>query len=162
MVKSLLKNLHGKRKTDDVVPTPDLSRIGLAHTASPAATVPQPQPAPAPKTIDLDAYLNRDLDRLQTVWRDYTAAPDQPARLKAVRAVVHDLYGASGAYEKPGLTRLAGLLQGELKNAAPTTDRQGLLNLMVQACLATRTNRSEDIANAVCDALEQKLPQNKV
>ena len=165
MLSSLVSRITGKsgRKKDET-PTPDLSRV-LGPSARPGATE-----APAAvgtvrdiETIDVDLWLRADLERLDKAWQALQASPnDSVAREQFLRAV-HDLYGASGAYGGGALTRLSGSLHKLVTRGGDIASDAALINLHVQACRAAGLGQGksgDDVADAVCDALEAQVEQS--
>ena len=163
MANSLISRLTGKfKKQPDTVPTPDLSRVtGVQVEPEPGfpAAV-KTRPIAKPETIDVSVWLNADLDRLSSSWSELLQSPDDSTARSEFDLAIHNLYGASGAYGGGALTRLSGSLQSLVKHSEHITEDAALINLHVQACRAAALGSeatSEDIANAVCDALEQQV-----
>lgn len=144
------------QKEPEVIPPPDLSRV-LAPEDLPASS------AAAPDTdleIDLDAWLDRDLQVISDTWSEASRDTANAKAFKAFRKAVHDFYGASGAYGGGALTRLSGSLQQLIATDHNIQMQPALINLHVQAChaasLAT-ADESDPIAMAVCDSLEEQV-----
>lgn len=161
MVKSLLDRLGLGRKDEAVIPPPDLSRLKIGARTSPPKV--DFEPKDEPKEVDITAWRDRDLERVRTAWDALNAAPDDARAIKSMRAAIHDLYGASGIYGGGALTRLSGSLQRLMKDESRIHANAALINLHVQACLATRHTDgagSDDLASAVCDALEAETEKS--
>jgi len=163
MANSLISRLSGKfKKQPDAVPAPDLTRVtGVQIEAEPGfpAAV-NSRPIAKPETIDVGVWLNADLERLSSCWIELLGSPDDSSVRSEFDRAIHNLYGASGAYGGGALTRLSGSLQNLVKHSQHITEDAALINLHVQACRATTLGNEdtrEDIANAVCDALEQQV-----
>ncbi|MDJ0921234.1 MAG: hypothetical protein QNI84_08895 [Henriciella sp.] len=154
---SLFKKIQSLvRKEPEVIPPPDLSRV-LAPGELPPAEAADTEDAPE---IDLEAWLERDLQALTDAWTE--ASRDNPTSksIKAFRKAVHNFHGASGAYGGGALTRLTGSLQRLIASDHDIQMQPALINLHVQAChaasLAT-ADETDSIAMAVCDSLEKQV-----
>lgn len=159
MVMSLFSRLKGKKKSaSDSVSTPDLSRV----TSSPVGEASQRPARPVAKaeTVDVSIWLKADLERLSETWSACVARPEDHEAYGDFKRAIHNLYGASGAYGGGALTRLSGSLQRLVSDATDDTDNSALINMHVQACRAAAMGgdrTSDDIAGAVCDALEAQV-----
>ncbi len=156
MVKSFLSRIPGlSKKQPEAIPAPDLARISGA--GKPDASPKRRRPAARTDTVDVTVWLSADLDRLSKTWETLVQSPSDNPALIAFNQAIHNLYGASGAYGGGALTRLSGSLQGLMKRSTDTQTDAALINLHVQACRACALDSNEDIANAVCDALEAQV-----
>jgi hypothetical protein len=161
MVKSLLDRLGLGRKDEAVITPPDLSRLKIGSRATtPKVNLDVDD---TPKDVDVTIWRDRDLQCLRAAWDALNAAPDDAIAIKDMRAAIHDLYGASGIYGGGALTRLSGSLQRLMKDESRIPANAALINLHVQACLATchtDGKGSDDLASAVCDALEAETEKS--
>lgn len=160
MVMSLISRLTGKSKAkSDSVVTPDLSRVSQAAAGEKAE---RPKRAVAgAETVDVSVWMNADLERLSETWEALTANPENGEAEAEFNRAIHNLHGASGAYGGGALTRLSGSLQRLVTESVEGADNTALINMHVQACRAAALDSSSDeIANAVCDALENQVERS--
>ena len=133
----------------------DVSRVvGTPSKAEEAgSTIPE-------QTADVGAWKQNDLDLLQSSWQKCCADPMDEGAATEFRQALHNLHGASGAYGGGALTRISGSLHTLVSGVASLQDDAALINLHVQACRATALTdgaAADDVADAVCDALEQQV-----
>lgn len=110
--------------------------------------------------IDVENWKQSDLDLLQLTWEGCCQDPNSEDANTAFRTALHNLHGASGAYGGGALTRLSGSLHMLVSGVEDLQAEAALINLHVQACRATGiadTDASDEIADAVCDALEKQV-----
>lgn len=162
MVKSLLSRLTGKnRKSQDEVPTPDLSRVLGKPSSAPSQAPPVESDATLEvETIEVDEWLRADLDQLESSWTQLAAAPKEKSARDAFTRALHNLHGASGAYGGGALTRLTTSLQKLVSHSEDLVADAALINLHIQACRATRLadhETGDQVAEAVCSALETQV-----
>lgn len=159
MVKSLLSRLTGKsKKPVDGVPAVDISRV-IGDRPDRRDLKMNTQPDVDVETIDVEVWMNADLDRLAKTWQALQDEPTQADARKEFSKAVHNLHGASGAYGGGALTRLSGCLQKFVAASQDIASDGALFNLLVQACRATAIDNSSsaDIATAVCEQLENEV-----
>ncbi len=160
MADSFFSRLSGKfKKQPEIIPTPDLSRIDPAQMQGQSRPL-RDRSSDSSGTVDITGWLTADLDRLSKTWTDLHEAPEDSSALTAFGQSVHNLHGASGAYGGGALTRLTGSLQTIIGGSTDIAGDAALINLHVQACHAAALGNdeaSEEVANAVCDALETQV-----
>jgi hypothetical protein len=159
MVKSFLSRLTGKSKPpEDGVPKVDITRV-MGPKPDPRDLKMQDQPDVDVETIDVELWMNADLDRLAKTWQEVQVDMSSKEARQAFSQAIHNLHGASGAYGGGALTRLTGCLQTLVGTSDDLAGDSALLNLLVQACRATAIDNtsSADIATAVCDRLEREV-----
>lgn len=133
----------------------DVSRVvGAPSNAEDAeSTIPE-------QSGDVEAWKKNDLDLLQSSWQKCCAEPQDEAAATEFRQALHNLHGASGAYGGGALTRLSGSLHLLVSGVDHLQDDAALINLHVQACRASALTdgaAADEVADAVCDALEQQV-----
>ncbi|MEM7329660.1 MAG: hypothetical protein AAF437_13030 [Pseudomonadota bacterium] len=107
---------------------------------------------------NIDSWKQNDLDLLQMTWQACCDDPENEGSGTAFRNALHNLHGASGAYGGGALTRLTGSLHELVSGVEDLHQESALINLHVQACRATSFGESaDDVADAVCDALEYQV-----
>ncbi|MEM9937902.1 MAG: hypothetical protein AAFZ91_06240 [Pseudomonadota bacterium] len=146
------------KKEPDLIPAPDLSRI-LRPDEMPKSAVSEPE---AETSIDLDAWLARDLKAISEAWGDASMDNASGERVEAFRTAVHNFHGVSGAYGGGALTRLTGSLQRLIADDHDVQMQRALINLHIQACQAASlasADESDPIAMAVCESLEEQVEQ---
>ncbi|MEL6860783.1 MAG: hypothetical protein AAGL11_03020 [Pseudomonadota bacterium] len=155
MVKSLLNLLKKPKKGSELLTELDISRVvtetNPAPTARPTAIEDR---APG---IDLDGWKQNDLDLLSSTWQATCDNPEDDGAANEFRTALHNLHGASGAYGGGALTRLSGSLHELVSGIKDLHSEAALINLHVQACRATAHSDSDEMADAVCDALEGRV-----
>lgn len=155
MVKSLFSRLSKPRKEADATPTLDISRVMGGNTKPPRQTIGTESERPK---VDLAEWKQRDLNRLANTWAELRIAPDSDEAKSDFSAAIHDLHGASGAYGGGALTRVTGSLQRLTQASDDLMADAALINLHVQATRAAGMGKAADeVADAVCDALEQQV-----
>lgn len=157
MVKSLFKMFKKPGSSKELLTELDVSRVTgvlpMADEAEAPADVNSPE-------IDVENWKQSDLDLLQLTWEGCCQDPNSEDANTAFRTALHNLHGASGAYGGGALTRLSGSLHMLVSGVEDLQAEAPLINLHVQACRATGiadTEASDEIANAVCDALEKQV-----
>ncbi|MFN3212043.1 MAG: hypothetical protein ACE37M_02965 [Henriciella sp.] len=157
MVKSLFKLFKKSGSNKELLTELDISRVtGEVAPVAKAETAPE---AERPE-VDVETWKQSDLDLLQMTWETCCHEPDSEEANTAFRSALHNLHGASGAYGGGALTRLSGSLHVLVSGVEDLQDEAALINLHVQACRATAIGNSdaaEDVADAVCDALEKQV-----
>jgi hypothetical protein len=157
MVKSLFKLFKKTGSNNELLTELDISRV-----TGEAAPVQSAEPAPETDQphVDVETWKQSDLDLLQMTWESCCHEPESEEASTAFRSALHNLHGASGAYGGGALTRLSGSLHVLVSGVEDLQDEAALINLHVQACRATaigNAEASEDVADAVCDALEKQV-----
>lgn len=172
-------------KSNEPVPTPDLSRVIKPAAASapiaPVAKTKAPDvsaanPSEPHTTLEMEAraeaavenlsdkfeaWMKGDLDKLMAAWIVASGPDATPADYQALFMAAHDIHGAAVSYGYPAVSRLCGSLGTLLGNTRPG-ENSALINLHVEACRAAfkaenPADGGEEIANAVCSALEDKV-----
>lgn len=139
-----------------------LTELDISRVTGELPAVEQAE-APAdvnPPEIDVENWKQSDLDLLQLTWEGCCQDPNSEDANTAFRTALHNLHGASGAYGGGALTRLSGSLHMLVSGVEDLQAEAALINLHVQACRATGiadTDASDEIADAVCDALEKQV-----
>lgn len=157
MVKSLLNLIRKPKSGSEPLTQLDVGRVFGASQPAPARAISTERRSTG---VDLDAWKQKDLDLLQSAWEASCAAPDDDALANEFRTALHNLHGASGAYGGGALTRLSGSLHRLVSGLDSLHAETALINLHVQACRATAHGggeAAEDMADAVCDALEAQV-----
>jgi HPt (histidine-containing phosphotransfer) domain-containing protein len=108
-----------------------------------------------------DAWMQADLDRLRTAWNTAKAAGASHADYKLLETCAHNIRGVATSYGYPAVSRLCGSLSTLLSKTGPG-ENAALINLHVEACMAAygsigRGDAAQSVANAVCDALEERV-----
>lgn len=155
MVKSLFKLLRKPKSGKEVLTELDVSRVVATDEVEPASD----ESSDAP-TTDIQEWKQNDLDLLQMTWQSCCDQPHCEDSSSAFRSALHNLHGASGAYGGGALTRLSGSLHVLVSGVDDLEADAALINLHVQACRAvglTDSGAAEEVANAVCDALEKQV-----
>ncbi|GAB5456505.1 MAG: hypothetical protein Hens2KO_27340 [Henriciella sp.] len=157
MVKSLFKMFKKPGSSKELLTELDVSRVTgvlpMAEEVEASADVTSPE-------IDVENWKQSDLDLLQLTWEGCCQDPNSEDANTAFRTALHNLHGASGAYGGGALTRLSGSLHMLVSGVEDLQAEAPLINLHVQACRATGiadTDASDEIADAVCDALEKQV-----
>ncbi len=157
MVKSLFKLFKKSGSSTELLTELDISRVtGQAPVAEAAESTVEV----SPPEIDVENWKQSDLDLLQITWEGCCQDPSSEEANTAFRTALHNLHGASGAYGGGALTRLSGSLHMLVSGVEDLQSEAALINLHVQACRATGiadTSASDEVADAVCDALEQQV-----
>jgi chemotaxis protein histidine kinase CheA len=161
MVKTLL-NLFKKPKAGaELLTELDITRVVGGEANHPEQPAPVEHDDASADPIDaVETWKRNDLDLLQTTWQACCESPDDEGSAEAFRSALHNLHGASGAYGGGALTRLSGSLQDLLGKIENLQSEAALINLHVQACRATlfgNGDAAEDVADAVCQALEEQV-----
>lgn len=156
MVKSLFKLFNKPKTGTELLTELDISRVFESKNDPSADAEAEAEPTP---TVDTETWKKNDLDLLQMTWQACCDAPDSEESKAAFRNALHNLHGASGAYGGGALTRLTSSLQELVSNVSDLQDDAALVNLHVQACRAASLSdgAGDDVADAVCDALEQQV-----
>ena len=157
MVKSLLKLFNKSKSGKELLTELDISRV--TGEVPVAEDVDQGPETEAPE-VDVETWKQSDLDLLQMTWEGCCQDPASEEASTAFRSALHNLHGASGAYGGGALTRLSGSLHMLVSGVEDLQDEAALINLHVQACRATGivdSDGSDDVADAVCDALEKQV-----
>lgn len=153
MIKSLFKFAKKPKKGKDLLTELDITRV-----VDPAPEAPEATEEDA--LSEVEAWKQNDLDLLQSTWQDCCADPLNEVAATAFRQALHNLHGASGAYGGGALTRLSGSLHLLVSDLDDFVEDAALINLHVQACRATSMTDGaavDDVADAVCDALERQV-----
>ena len=152
-MKSLFMFLSKPKSGKEMLTELDVSRVtGETTAASDQAD------ADADATqADIEVWKQNDLALLQSTWQATCDAPEDDTAADEFRTALHNLHGASGAYGGGALTRLSGSLHELVSGIKDLHSEAALINLHVQACRATAHADSEDMADAVCDALEGRV-----
>ena len=157
MVKSLLKLFNKTKSGNELLTELDISRVtGEVPVTEDIDQAPETE---APE-VDVETWKQSDLDLLQMTWEGCCQDPASEDASTAFRSALHNLHGASGAYGGGALTRLSGSLHMLVSGVEDLQDEAALINLHVQACRATSIvdgDGSDDVADAVCDALEKQV-----
>lgn len=157
MVKSLFKMFNKPGSSKELLTELDITRV----TGEPPAPAEVETPAEvSTPEIDVENWKQSDLDLLQLTWDGCCQDPSNEEANTAFRTALHNLHGASGAYGGGALTRLSGSLHMLVSGVEDLQAEAALINLHVQACRATGiadTDASDDVADAVCDALERQV-----
>ena len=154
MVKSFLNLLKKPKSGSELLTELDISRVVGGSTPAPARPVLTEE---TQSSVDLDVWKQNDLDLLQSTWQASCDQPDDEAAADEFRTALHNLHGASGAYGGGALTRLTGSLHELVSGIEDLQSEAALINLHVQACRATAHGDADDMADAVCDALEGRV-----
>jgi len=154
MVKSLMNLLKKPKKGSELLTELDISRVVGETPPAPVRPATIEDSAPG---IDLDVWKQNDLDLLQSTWQAACDDPEDDAAADEFRTALHNLHGASGAYGGGALTRLSGSLHELVSGIKDLHSEAALINLHVQACRATAHADADEMADAVCDALEGRV-----
>ncbi len=170
-----LKNKRAKPMSSPEVPTPDLSRVlkpqSQPHTqAKPSETQVSPRPdtpAPAPeepvaeKEMDPKAWLERDVATLSEAFDTFAQRVSSADARRQFFIASHNLRGTATPLGNPVLERLAASLcklLEETDDRAPVTALANLhVGAMRAALVAGSGSASDDLAQAVCVALEDQV-----
>ena len=157
MVKSLFNFLKKPKAGTELLTELDITRVvGTSSRPEPQDSVEEDSDKP----VDLSSWKQNDLDLLQTCWEACCEAPENEEAVKVFKSALHNLHGASGAYGGGALTRLTGSLQSLVSEIDDVQNAAALVNLHVQACRAAALSdgdAADDVADAVCDALESQV-----
>lgn len=137
-----------------------LTELDIGRVVSKPIEVEESAPSIPEHTADVEAWKQNDLDLLQSSWQKCCAEPMDEGAATEFRQALHNLHGASGAYGGGALTRISGSLHTLVSGVDRLEDDAALINLHVQACRATALTdgaAADDVADAVCDALEQQV-----
>lgn len=158
MVKSLFKMFKSPKSGKELLTELDISRVvGDVPEVedNPEQNVEESDPA-----SNIEVWKQNDLDLLQMTWQACCDNPENEESGTAFRNALHNLHGASGAYGGGALTRISGSLHQLVSGVEDLSPEGALINLHVQACRATSFGNgdgADDIADAVCDALEYQV-----
>lgn len=158
MVKSLFKMFKKPKSGTELLTELDITRVvGAAEDMpeQPVSIEEEIEPA-----VAVETWKKNDLDLLQTTWNACCDTPEDEGSVAAFRSALHNLHGASGAYGGGALTRLSGSLQDLVTGVEDLQTEAALVNLHVQACRAAALGdgqAADDIADAVCQALEEQV-----
>lgn len=182
----MITSLFNRSKNKSVAPsedqlTPDLSRI-FPHLrdggAAPAQTADtqtveaaQVSQAPAPERVDdpepslaetvpTEAWLTRDIDALSQAWSDFATRPTHADVRRRLFICAHNLKATAAPFGAPAVARLATSLSRLLEHADTHAPIVSIVNLHVQAVQAAGSSGSaaaDDLAQAVCVALEDQV-----
>lgn len=157
MVKSLFKMFKSPKKGSELLTELDISRV--VGASEEAENSPEQDPVEEmDRESNIEVWKQNDLDLLQMTWQACHDDPENEESGTAFRNALHNLHGASGAYGGGALTRLTGSLHQLVSGVDVLQHEAALINLHVQACRATSFGDSaDDIADAVCDALEYQV-----
>ncbi len=174
MVKSLasLLPLARRGRTEEATPAPDLGRIFPWFRAGDTPSDRPAEPAPVPDTDVSDAacgdepaatdrWFDADLKALSKAWTALRPSEPGEKQVRALFIAAHNLRGAGLTYGRPAVTRLCASLCTLLESDVSRTD-YALINLHVEACLATRRHPAlspamDELTEAVCSALEGEV-----
>lgn len=162
MVKSLFKMFSKPKNGKELLTELDISRVVGSRPQSEDVDV---EPSEEDPQSNIDTWKKNDLDILQMTWDACRETPEDEEAVAAFRSALHNLHGASGAYGGGALTRLSGSLHELVSGVEDLTTDAALINLHVQACRATLMtdgDAAEDVADAVCDALEYQVSMRLV
>ena len=157
MVKSLLQLFRKQGSGKELLTELDVTRVTGTPREPESDDLANAEEAP---TLDVETWRQSDLDLLQKTWQNCCDQPEDEESEAEFRTALHNLHGASGAYGGGALTRLTGSLHTLVSGVEELQAEAALINLHVQACRATsiaETGASDDVADAVCDALEQQV-----
>ena len=179
MLKALIQKLKpagSKASQQSAIPTPDISRVIKMPPAQPdmadtsPATNAQHDPSElgdrAEAAVDdlssrFDAWMQADLDKLKAAWEIAKTEGASLADYSQLQTCAHNIRGVATSYGYPAISRLCGSLCTLLADTDPG-DNAALINLHVEACTAAfssigRGDAAQSVANAVCDALEDRV-----
>lgn len=182
MLKKLLSSFQPGKKGAAPAPTPNIRRVIKAseRESEPeieyldAAEVPEfdapevisESVAAAEDAIDslaerFEVWMRMDLDTLVDTWKAAQEPGAGPDKYRALFTAAHNIKGAANSYGYPSIARLCASLSQLLTATAPG-DNSPLINIHVEACRAAFNaagdgKGAESIADAVCDALEQRV-----
>ncbi|HCX10038.1 MAG TPA: hypothetical protein DHU81_06745, partial [Hyphomonas sp.] len=105
--------------------------------------------------------MQADLDRLKSAWGAAKTSGASHADYKLLETCAHNIRGVATSYGYPAVSRLCGSLCRLLSETEPG-ENSALINLHVEACMAAfgsigRGDAAQSVANAVCDALEERV-----
>lgn len=182
MLNSLLEKIQQilrSKQPGHAPPPPDISRViplrpEVASTDR-AATQRDPsnglvdtmemadgaEAAVADLSAQFDAWLQADLERLETAWELAQSDKDDDTLWSDLFTCAHNIRGVAGSYGYPAISRLCGSLCALLE-APSARNNFGLINLHIQACRSAsivigRNDNEQSATDAVCSALEQKV-----
>lgn len=153
MVKSLLKMFRKPKSGNELLTELDVSRVTGERRQAEFDDVPEE----SDPVMDVETWKQNDLDLLQLTWQGCCQQPQSEEAGSAFRSALHNLHGASGAYGGGALTRLSGSLHVLVSGVDDLEAEAALINLHVQACRASAISGADDIADAVCEALEKQV-----
>ena len=156
-MKSLFKFLNKPKAGKEMLTVLDVSRVVGSDEQAANESLEDDRDAPP---ADIEVWKQNDLDLLMTTWQACCDTPECEDSATAFRNALHNLHGASGAYGGGALTRLSGSLHLLVSGVDDLQTEAALINLHVQACRATAVTNGEaadDVADAVCDALEKQV-----
>ncbi|HAO37939.1 MULTISPECIES: Hpt domain-containing protein [unclassified Hyphomonas] len=180
MLKALINKLkpNAGAKSDQPATsiTPDISRVikmapvapvgDAAVAASDAGHDPDELGDRAEAAVEdlssrFDAWMQADLDRLKSAWGAAKTSGASHADYKLLETCAHNIRGVATSYGYPAVSRLCGSLCRLLSETEPG-ENSALINLHVEACMAAfgsigRGDAAQSVANAVCDALEERV-----
>lgn len=164
MVKSLFNMFKKPKNGTELLTELDISRVVGAEDDMAEQPVVEEETdaelADVEPSEAVETWKQNDLDLLQTTWEACCTAPQDEGSVDAFRSALHNLHGASGAYGGGALTRLSGSLQELVTGVEDLQSEAALVNLHVQACRAAALgegNSADDVADAVCQALEDQV-----
>lgn len=158
MLKKLFKFAKSPKPGKDMLTELDIGRV-VGKGAQEEVSMPDSDNVPEHAT-DIEAWKQNDLDLLQKSWQKCCDEPANEGAVTEFRHALHNLHGASGAYGGGALTRLSGSLHLLVSGVDDLQEDAALINLHVQACRATAMTdgaAADDVADAVCDALEKQV-----
>lgn len=162
MFKSLFKKMSSPKSSKEQLTELDITRVVKSQ---PVEETPVEEPEATTPSSNIDVWKQNDLDLLLNTWQACCDKPDCEETAAAFHKALHNLHGASGAYGGGALTRLTGSLQQLVDGVEDLQPEAPLINLHVQACRATAITDGEaadDVADAVCDALEHQVAVRKI
>ena len=158
MLKKLFKFDKSHKPGKEMLTELDIARVVGTDSLADASS--QEAESVADPSGDIEAWKQNDLDLLQSSWQKCCDEPANEGAVTEFRHALHNLHGASGAYGGGALTRLSGSLHLLVSGVDDLQEDAALINLHVQACRATAmtdSSAADDIADAVCDALEKQV-----
>ncbi len=189
LVSRLAQVLPVRKKADEPVIVPDISRVLPVSPAS-ATSVEPADPAPletnSAQSTDFsvdelsaraedavssysdrfDEWLENDLRTLTEAWTRASRGDATENIWREVATAAHDLHGAAGSYGYPSISRLCGSLCRLLDAAGDAAD-PALIELHVNACKAAHAANAKSLdddaaTSQVCEALESSVRQHEV
>ncbi len=155
------------------LPPPDISRVikpwppvTAAVTGAHFADETEARAGHAEQALDslsdqFEAWMRRDLNALRETWAEAQKPGAAPETYRQLYTVAHNITGAAPSYGFPVVSRLSRSLCTLLSQTRPG-ENAPLINLHVEACRAaiaagTRGEASHHLADAVCNALEERV-----
>ncbi len=132
--------------------------------AAPEAMGEQAEAAIDALTLQFEGWMRADLEKLRAAWAEVQEENASAETYRAVYTCAHNIHGAAGSYGYSAIGRLCGSLCA-LLTATPPGENHGLINLHIEACRAILAGGPENasgsaMADAICEALEQRVAQN--